>query len=472
MRLMRCVAVCRTSLVARNLQNALVPHLDFEVIVKSRTLSRQLRNDGVAVRVADPWRIDTYVKSDVGPATCVILEDDGQHSVKRPLRAILDAGAVLVYVLTATGSETSARIDGWRKEFPDISPISLSHLMKRSLLNALGHSFTRARVRQYQRYFSDANRLLILLHNDPDPDAMASGLALRSLLHRTKTTAIIGSFQGLTRPENIRMANLLDISVELVTADSLDTFDRIATVDVQPNYFGKLLSHVDLVIDHHPDRTGDSATFSDIRPDYGSASTILTEYLQAIDANISERTATAMLYAIKSDTLFLNRQTNREDLEAFTFLYPLANAALVRKMEGAGITTERLTFVSRAVRAAQMRAQIYSTHIGKVPREDLVAYVADFLLQLDDIKWSIVSGQVGNELIFSVRNSGHSRNAGEFVKMFFEKTGKAGGHRAMAKAVVPIGAFRQQFGNLRSSQISALLLALATEFLTDTSRKE
>ena len=67
---------------------------------------------------------------------------------------------------------------------------------------------------------------------------MASGLALRSLLHRTKTTAIIGSFQRMTRPENIRMANLLDISVELVTADSLDNFDRIATVDVQPNYLG------------------------------------------------------------------------------------------------------------------------------------------------------------------------------------------------------------------------------------------
>jgi len=469
---MRCVAVCQTTQVARNLWTALVPDVDVEIMVKSRTLSRQLHNDDISVRVADPWRIDSYVKCDVGPTTCVILEDDGQHSVRRPLRAILDAGAVLVYVLTATGAKASSPIDEWRKEFPDVSPISLSHLMKRSLLNALGRSFTRARVKQYQRYFSDANRVLILLHNNPDPDAMASGLALRSLLHRTKATAIIGTFQGMTRPENIRMANLLDISVELLTADSLDNFDRIATVDVQPNYFGKILSHVDLVIDHHPDQTGTSATFSDIRPDYGSASTILTEHLQAIEANISERTATAMLYAIKSDTLFLSRQTNREDLESFTFLYPLANPALVRKMEGSGVTTERLTFVSRAVKAAKIRDRIYSTHIGKAPREDLVAYVADFLLQLDDVKWSIVSGQVGDELIFSVRNSGYSRNAGEFVRMFFQRIGKAGGHRAMAKAVVPIGAFRQQFGNINSSQISALLLTLATEFLTDTSRNE
>ena len=61
--------------------------------------------------------------------------------------------------------------------------------------------------------------------------------------------------------------------------------------------------------------------------------------------NISERTATAMLYAIKSDTLFFNRQTNRVDLEAFSYLYPLADAALIRKMEGAEITLERLDYV-------------------------------------------------------------------------------------------------------------------------------
>ena len=35
---------------------------------------------------------------------------------------------------------------------------------------------------------------------------MASGLALRNLLRRTKATAIIGAFQGVTRPENLRMA--------------------------------------------------------------------------------------------------------------------------------------------------------------------------------------------------------------------------------------------------------------------------
>src|SRR5213592_2882815 len=93
---------------------------------------------------------------------------------------------------------------------------------------------TRARVQQYQRYFADADRVLIMLHNDPDPDAMASGLALRNILRRTKATAIIGAIHGVTRPENLRMVNLLDIHVESIAPESLKEYDRIVMVDVHP----------------------------------------------------------------------------------------------------------------------------------------------------------------------------------------------------------------------------------------------
>src|SRR6266478_2629984 len=207
-----------------------------------------------------------------------------------------------------------------------------------------------------------------MLHNDPDPDAMASGLALRNVLRRNKNTAIIGAIQGVTRPENLRMVNLLDIHVEAITPESMREFDRIAMVDVQPHYFGGLIDRVDLVVDHHPEQPGYTAVFKDIRADYGSTSTILTEHLRAVDVNISERTATAMLYAIKSDTLFFNRQTNRVDLDAFSYLYPLADAALIRKMEGAEITTERLDYVIKAYQSSILQDQVFSTFLGPLPR--------------------------------------------------------------------------------------------------------
>ena len=463
---MQCVAVCQDELLVKTLHRALASHLDLEFLLEDRAAARRLHDAGIPARVANPQRVGSYLKADVTPATCVIIEDNGKRSLRKILGAVADAGATLVYVL-CIGDRASARTDQWRVDFPEVTALSLGQLLQASLLTALGRSLTRARVQQYQRYFADADRVLILLHNEPDPDAMASGLALRNLLHRTRTTAIIGAFQGVTRPENRRMATLLDLGVEPITAESLMAYDLIAMVDVQPHYFGGLLNRVDLVVDHHPEQTGYTTAFKDIRPDYGSTSTILTEHLRAVDANVSERMATAMLYAIKSDTLFLSRHTNRVDLEAFTFLYPLADAALVRKMEGAEVTLERLEYVARATQQGRTSGLVFAAHMGEVPREDLVPYVADFLLQLEDVQWSIISGVVHDTVVVSVRNVGYSRNAGEFVEACFSDIGNAGGHRAMAKAVMPAAAFRRKFGSLSGEHVSGLLSDLATQFLLD-----
>src|SRR5438067_3420774 len=353
---MRCLAVCQDELVIRMLDEILLPGFEVEFIVESRPVARRLHDAGVHVAAGDPRRTDTYLKADLSPSTCVIIEDNGRRSLKKILDAVRDAGGTLVYVLgIGIGAATTARrADALRAEFPEVAYLSMSELFGGPLLTEFSRSLTRARVLQYQRYFSDADRVLIMLHNDPDPDAMASGLALRNILRRTRATAIIAAIQGVTRPENLRMANLLDIHVEAVAPESLKDFDRIAMVDVQPHYFGGLVDQVDLVIDHHPEQPGYAAVFKDIRADYGSTSTILTEHLRAVDVKISERTATAMLYAIKSDTLFFNRQTNRVDLEAFSYLYPLADAALIRKMEGAEITVERLEYVMKAYRGGTL----------------------------------------------------------------------------------------------------------------------
>jgi nanoRNase/pAp phosphatase (c-di-AMP/oligoRNAs hydrolase) len=458
----RVLAICQDELVIRSLDEVLLPSFEVDFLVESRPLARRLHDGGIEVTAGDTRRVDTYLKADITPSTCFIVEDTGKRSIKKTLDAIRDAGGTLIYVLHTGKRGASAKAEA---EGSEVTHLGLAELLRPTLVTELSRSMTRARVQQYQRYFADADRVLILLHNDPDPDALASGLALRNLLRRTKTTAIIGAMQGVTRPENLRMANMLDIQVEQMTPASFTGFDRIATVDVQPHYFGGLLQRADLVIDHHPEHPGYSAVFKDIRADYGSTSTILTEHLRAVDVNISERTATAMLYAIKSDTLFFARHTNRVDLEAFTFLYPLADAALIRKMEGAEITLERLQYVTRAGQHGLLREQVFTAFIGDAPREDFIPYTADFFLQLEDVKWTIIGGVVGKMLIVSVRNLGYSRNAGEFVKRWFADIGSAGGHRAMAKAVVPVDRFEAKFGTLDADALTQRLAEMADQFL-------
>jgi nanoRNase/pAp phosphatase (c-di-AMP/oligoRNAs hydrolase) len=447
------------------LDEILLPNFEVEFLVESRPLARRLSDRGLHVTAADVRRTEAYLKADLTPGTCVVVEDDGRHSLKRILSAIWDAGGALVYVLGVGASHSREREDALKAESPELNYLSLSELFGGPLLTEFSRSLTRLRVQQYQRFFSDADRVLILLHNDPDPDAMASGLALRTVLRRTKQTAVLGALQGVARPENLRMTNLLDIQVDVVTPAQVAAFDRVAMVDVQPHYFAGAVTRADLVIDHHPEQPGYVAVYKDIRPEYGSTATILTEHLRAVDANISERTATAMLYAIKSDTLFFNRQATRIDIEAFSYLYPLADATLIKKMEGAEITVERLEFVLKAKQRGRIEEQVFCAFLGASPREDVIPYVADFFLQLENIRWTIVAGVVHDSLVMSVRNLGYSRNAGEFVRKHFNALGSAGGHRSMAKAVVPIDRFRAAYGDLGPDEFNGVVLKLALEFL-------
>lgn len=469
---MRCLAVCQTELVARLLHAVLSPRVELEFLVENKALARRLHEAGATVVASDPKRVDTYVKADLLPTTSVIVEDARQRSLRKVLDAVRDAGGVLVYLLGTGGGDDDARAAALRTTFPELTNITLAELVEPRLATELNRSLTRQRVQQYQRYFSDADRVLILTHHDPDPDAIASGLALRTVLRRTKQTAIIGTMQPVTRPENQRMVKLLEIGVDTITPEQLGSFEKIALVDVQPHYFGDLLRHVDLVVDHHPETSGWTAMFKDIRSGYGSTSTILTEHLRAVDLDISERTATAMLYAIKSDTLFFNRQANRADLDAFSFLYPLADAGLIRKMEGAEITRERLDYVIKAWQQGRMVEHVFCAFLGEPPRDDFIPYVADFYLQLEDVQWTVVSGVVNDQMVVSVRNLGYSRNAGDFVRRWFSDIGSAGGHRTMAKAVVPLEAFQTKFGVHEGTRVNQRMLDLVLGFLHELNGKK
>ena len=178
---MRCLAVCQDELVIRMLDTILLPGFEVEFIVENKAQARRLHEAGVNVIAGDPRRTDTFVKADVSPSTCIIVEDNGRRSLKGTLKAVHAAGGTLVYVLGVGTAANGPREQLVHAAYPDVSYLSISELFGGPLLTEFSRSLTRARVQQYQRYLSDADRILIILHNDPDPDALASALALRSV---------------------------------------------------------------------------------------------------------------------------------------------------------------------------------------------------------------------------------------------------------------------------------------------------
>jgi nanoRNase/pAp phosphatase (c-di-AMP/oligoRNAs hydrolase) len=197
----------------------------------------------------------------------------------------------------------------------------------------------------------------------------------------------------------------------------------------------------------------------DIRPSYGATSTILTEYLRAADAKITQRLATALLYGIKADTRYLERGTTRADVEAFGFLHPLANHNALRRIERPELPEAALDTLAVGLRQRQLVDDVMFSHLGPVGYPELIAQFADLLLQVEGVEWSVVSGLVNGELHISVRNVGYVRGAGEVVREAFGDLGGAGGHRTMAKAVIPLATWRARVGELEAVPMAAAITA-------------
>jgi nanoRNase/pAp phosphatase (c-di-AMP/oligoRNAs hydrolase) len=345
-------------------------------------------------------------------------------------------------------------------DHPCLRSAGLRSLIRDDVDEEFSHLSNLRRVVDVCALLEPREKLGILLQPDPDPDGIAGAYALRALLGRKAPTAPLISFGAVKRPENAAMLRALGIEVRTLSPEELEEFDAIALVDVQPTVFGdnppaRVLS-VDVVIDHHPERTGYDAVFRDIRPTYGATATILTEYIRAANIEVRPRLATALAYGIKSDTQLLGRETSRHDMAAFAYLHAPSIPALLRRIERPALPSDGLRSLGRALARSEVVDGIHLLVLGRV-REEVIPQVADLGLQAEGAEWAIAAGIVGSDLVFSVRNVGYVRAAGEVVRRVVEGLGVGGGHRSMAKGIIPLKAFREVYGSTTRERIAGAL---------------
>ena len=121
--------------------------------------------------------------------------------------------------------------------------------------------------------------------------------------------------------------------------------------------------------------------------------------------------------------------------------------SVLRRIERPALPQDALRSLGRALASARVEDGIYVVVLGRV-REDVIPQVADLGLQAEGAEWSIAAGIVGRDLVFSVRNVGYVRAAGEVVRAVVEGLGVGGGHRSMAKGIIPLKAFREVYGGV------------------------
>ena len=292
------------------------------------------------------------------------------------------------------------------------------------------------RLRRLLALFSREDRLLILIN--ADPDAMASAMALKRLLWRQVAATCIAHVNTISRPDNLAMIRLLKLDLVPVQKVARDQFTRFAVLDSQPGHHQAFEGiNFDVIIDHHPP-TGAKASFVDIRPEYGAASTIMTQYLRAAKIKPSVRLATALFYGIKTDTSDFERKALIDDVNAFQFLFHYVNIHIARRIEQAELTLHSLKYYRIAMEEMRVRKQRIQVHLGAVTNSDICVSIADFFMRIHDIVWAVVSGVCQGRLIIIVRNDGLRKDAGKLLGRSFSQMGTAGGHKTMARAEIPV----------------------------------
>jgi nanoRNase/pAp phosphatase (c-di-AMP/oligoRNAs hydrolase) len=410
----------------------------------------------------NPLQSDTYRKLELTSNDRIIVQAEKEEKRDKILHAILSICEKVPIVVLHSAKQEIHPLNQ-----TNVSFLPVNELFNKNISREWLYIKNREGTEKIRDLTRGAENILILTQHDPDPDALASGLALRSLLGRNRATAPIGSFGKVTRSENLRMIQLLDIRYNIIDPQTLNNYAMIAMVDVQPPYFGDKVVGADIVFDHHPPSAEYECSFKDIREHYGATSTLLAEYLIAQNTKLHQRLATALLYGIKTDTLELEREANPADIEAFTCLYPLANHNLIRQMENPSLTTQEITSYIRALKKQRLIEKVLFTHLGRVSKEDIIPRLADFCLQIEGAEWSVVSGLFQRNLVISIRNVGYVKSAAEIVRKVFSDTSIAGGHRAMAKAVISISAFKKAYQIAANNEIEDKIVELFLEAMRE-----
>lgn len=286
-------------------------------------------------------------------------------------------------------------------------------------------------------------RLAVVMHDNPDPDAIASAIALAHVARTVGVDADACYFGDISHQENRALVNLLDLDLRnLESPDRIAEYAGVALVDHSRPGVNDGLDpsvEVDVVIDHHPPRAPVEARYVDLRSDVGATSTLLAEYLDRLGMTPDRVVATALLYGIRIDTRDFTRETVDSDFEAAAFLLPHTDESVLDRVEEPSMSPDVLATLSAAIRNRRVRGDVLTTGVGQIRDRDALAQAADRLLDMEGVSIVVVHGFMNGTVYISGRARGTDVDLGEVLRDALGSIGSAGGHADMAGAQIPLG---------------------------------
>ena len=332
---------------------------------------------------------------------------------------------------------------------------------------------------QRLRAAAGSGPVLILTHDNPDPDGLAAGKALAWLLQAAWGIDARLVFSGLVeRVENKAMLRLL--TPEWKHSDTLAGLDEcpaVALVDTQPGAGNNRLPAAvtpAIVIDHHrPMREALAAVpFVDVRTDVGATVSLLYQYLEAAGLAPDADLATAIFYGVQADTQGLSRGGAAVDQYVFFRMLSRLDRAKLAQVEQAGLPRAYFRAFSHGLREAQVFGRLVVCYLGALHRPDFVAEMADLLVRLDGTRAVLCLGwharqadPAAGTMYLSLRTTPGEQDASLLVQRVIFPPGKAGGHGSAAGGQVPLA-------GLAADEVALALQARFLEALGETAPGE
>lgn len=411
------------------------------VVTKDGNLASTLREEGITVHHGDPGDTDTLQIFD--GADAILVGDQRTHQNIRIAQTARDWFPHAKIIAYCGSGATPAE----RTQLGNSADHLVDHVSEvgDAILDV---ATSAAAVRAHRvRAILDSidGKLCVFMHNNPDPDALASAVGIVRIAESRGVQAAPYYYGEITHQSNRAFVNVLDLPIQQLDPD--DPFPECAAIGLVDHALPGVNDDLppdlipDLIFDHHTPSGPIEGRYVDLRESVGATSSMVVEYLRQLEITIGEDLATGLLNGIRTDTKNFSRKVSPIDFDAAGYLWNTVNHRALDRIENPSLSRDTLSTIGDAISERSVRGPALASCVGEISSRDALAQAADLLLQMDGIDILLVYGIEEDAVHASARARPTMQgiDLADIMREAYGPIGTAGGHQEMAGAQIPLG---------------------------------
>ncbi len=339
------------------------------------------------------------------------------------------------------------------RDYDSKDVIIIKDQLSRSLFKKIDETLLKKKSESLRKAISSSEKkLAIFIHDNPDPDAIASAMAFEDICasEGVEVETYFGGSVG--HPENEILLEHTDFKITNIERQDvrkiLEGSDKIAFIDfAEPGVNNILPEDVrpDIVLDHHfTNKDVKAGEYNEIRNDVGATSTLMVKHIQNLDITIDSVLASALLVGIRIDTHDYTKNISTADYKAISYLSTIADKDILDVLKEPSIYPETLDAMGRALSNRKVEDTVLTAFSGKISHRDDLPIIADFMLRERDILTVLIYGVKDDKIHMSARSKDLQTNIGKVMEKAYSDIGKGGGHHHAAGGCVSIERFADE----------------------------